>query len=72
MDIPVGWSIVLVATGLWNLIIWPQFFKRIVRDERSRDAAGKATVFLKVHTVLIGVSLGLGIAVGVLGLITLF
>lgn len=71
MDIPVGWSILLIVTALWNLLIWPQFFKRIVRDERSRDAAGKPTTFLKVHTVLIAISLGLGIAVGVLGLIAI-
>lgn len=71
MDIPVGWSIILIVAGLWNLLIWPQFFKRIVRDERSRDAAGKPTAFLKVHTVLIAISLALGIAVGVLGVIAI-
>ncbi|MEO6472087.1 MAG: hypothetical protein ABIR57_09150 [Aeromicrobium sp.] len=69
MDIPAGWSILLITTALWNLLIWPQFFKRIVRDDRARDSAGKPTTFLKVHAVLIGVSLGLGLAVGVLGII---
>lgn len=72
MDIPVGWSLVLIVTALWNLLIWPQFFKRIVKDNRSRDAAGRPTTFLKVHTVLIGVSLVLGLAVGVLGIVTIF
>lgn len=70
MELPLGWSLVLIVTALWNLLIWPQFFKRIVKDERSRDATGKPTAFLKVHVVLIGVSLTLGLAVGVLGILT--
>lgn len=71
MDIPVGWSVVLIVTAVWNLVIWPRFWQRIVADPRSRDADGQATKFLTVHTVLIAVSLGLGLAVGVLGVLTL-
>ena len=71
MNLPVAWSIVLIITALWNVMIWPRFFQRIVRDGRARDEAGRPTAFLKVHAVLIGVSLVLGIAVGVLGIITL-
>lgn len=71
MELPVGWSLVLIVTALWNLLIWPQFFKRIVKDDRARDSVGKPTKFLKVHAVLIGVSLCLGLAVGVLGILTI-
>lgn len=71
MELPVGWSLVLIVTAFWNLLIWPRFWTRIARDDRSRDAAGKPTTFLKVHAVLIGVSLTLGVAVGVLGILTL-
>lgn len=71
MELPVGWSLVLIVTALWNLLIWPRFFQRIVKDDRSRDAAGKPTTFLKVHIVLIGVSLTLGLAVGVLGILAI-
>lgn len=71
MDIPVGWSVVLIVTAVWNLVIWPRFWQRIVADPRSHDADGRATKFLTVHTVLIAVSLGLGLAVGVLGVLTL-
>jgi hypothetical protein len=71
VEIPVGWSVVLIVTAVWNLVIWPRFWQRIVADPRSRDADGRATTFLTVHTVLIAVSLGLGLAVGVLGVLTL-
>ena len=71
MDVPVGWSILLLVAAGWNLFIWPQFLRRVRVDERSRDADGRATAFLNVHVVLITVSLALGIAIGVLGILTL-
>lgn len=65
------WSVLLLATTAWNLLIWPRFWQRIVADPRSRDADGRATTFLTVHSVLIAVSLALALAVGVLGVLTL-
>lgn len=72
MEISLGWSVVLIATAAWNLLIWPRFWQRIAADPRSRDADGRATKFLTVHSVLIAVSLALALAVGVLGVISLF
>ncbi|MEV0953363.1 hypothetical protein [Promicromonospora sp. NPDC050249] len=72
MEISVGWSVVLLATAAWNLLIWPRFWQRIAADPRSRDADGRATKFRTVHGVLIAVSLALALAVGVLGVISLF
>jgi hypothetical protein len=71
VDLPLAWSILLVVTALWNLLIWPRFWQRIAKDPRSRDADGRATRFLTVHAVLIGISLLLGLAVGALGVLTL-
>ena len=71
MELPLGWSVVLILTGLWNLLIWPRFWQRIAKDPRSRDAAGRPTRFRTVHAVLIGISLVLALAVGVLGALTL-
>jgi hypothetical protein len=71
MDLPVAWSLVLIATAVWNFVIWPPFLQRVRKDERSRDAAGNATTFLRVHTILIAISLALALAVGVLGILTL-
>ena len=71
MSLPVGWSIVLIVTALWNLLIWPRFWTRVTKDARARDEQGRTTAFFRVHAVLIGVSLALGLAVGVLGVLTL-
>jgi hypothetical protein len=71
MDLPVIWSLVLIVTAIWNFVIWPPFLRRVRNDERSRDAAGGATTFLRVHTTLIAISLALAVAVGVLGILTL-
>lgn len=72
MSLPLGWSLLLIAAGAWNLIVWPPFLRRVLKDPRSRDDQGRATRFFTVHAVLVGVSLLLGVAVGALGLMTLF
>lgn len=71
MDLPLGWSLLLLVVAAWNLFIWPQFWRRVTKDERARDADGRPTAFFRVHAVLIGVSLVLAVAVGVLGILTL-
>ena len=60
-----GW--VLVVAGAWSLAVWPQFLKRVMKDPRARDAAGKATRFLTVHVVLVSVSMVLGLATAAIG-----
>lgn len=65
-------SILLLVNGVFNVVVWPQFLKRVARDERARDAAGKATPFLIVHVVLVTIALVVGLvslAFGVLGLL---
>ncbi len=71
MTLPVGWSVVLIVTAAWNLFIWPQFWRRVTKDERARDADGRPTTFFTVHAVLIGVSLVLAILTGVVGVLAL-
>ena len=71
MDLPVAASVLLIVAGLWNLIIWPQFLRRVMKDPRARDGAGKATTFLTVHLVLVSVSMVLGLAVGIVGIAAL-
>jgi hypothetical protein len=62
-----------LVAGLWSLIVWPQFLRRVMKDPRSRDAGGRATRFLTVHVVLVSISMVLGAAtaaIGVAGLLS--
>jgi hypothetical protein len=72
MDLPLAWSLLLLVAGLWNIGIWPQFWRRIAKDERARTADGATTTFYRVHAVIIGLSFVFGIAIAVLGILTLF
>ena len=50
-------AILLLVNAAFNVLVWPTFSRRIAKDPRARDANGKATRFLTVHTVLIGAAL---------------
>ena len=50
-------AVLLLVNAAFNVLVWPTFYRRIAKDERARDAAGKPTRFLIVHTVLIGAAL---------------
>ena len=64
-------AVLLIVNAAWAFVVWPQFFRRVRRDARARDAAGKPTKFLIVHAVLIGVSLLLAVISVVVGTIAL-
>lgn len=53
--------VVLFLNAAFNALVWPQFYKRVAKDPRARDADGKATAFLKVHAVLIAIALVLAL-----------
>jgi len=50
-------AVLLLINAAFNVLVWPTFYRRVARDERARDAAGRATRFLRVHAVLIGLAL---------------
>ncbi|MCW2585318.1 MAG: hypothetical protein JWN55_834 [Frankiales bacterium] len=52
-------AVFLVATGVFQWVIWPTFLRNIWKDPRSFDH-GSPTGFLVVHAVLTAVSLLLG------------
>jgi hypothetical protein len=66
-----GWSLFLVAVGVWTWAIWPRFAVAIWQDPRAwaSGTIGEwpATGFLWIHVLLIGSSLAIGTTVGVLG-----
>jgi hypothetical protein len=49
-------AVLLLVNVVFNLIVWPPLYRRVVKDPRARDAAGKATRFLTVHIVLFAVA----------------
>jgi uncharacterized membrane protein len=71
VELPVFAALVLVVAGIWSLVVWPQFLRRVMKDPRARDAAGKATKFLTVHVVLVTISMVLGAATAVIGIMGL-
>lgn len=54
--------VLLFANAVFNAVVWPRFYPRIAKDPRARDAAGKPTPFLVVHTVLVAIALALALA----------
>ncbi|ELT46177.1 SCO4848 family membrane protein [Arthrobacter nitrophenolicus] len=72
MELPVFAALVLIVAGVWSLVVWPQFLRRVMKDPRARDADGKATKFLTVHVVLVSVSMVLGAATALIGIMGLF
>jgi len=71
VDVPAFIALVLIVSGVWSLVVWPQFLRRVMKDPRARDAAGKATKFLTVHVVLVAVSMVLGAATAGIGIAAL-
>lgn len=54
-------AVVLFLNAAFNILVWPQFYKRVAKDPRARDENGKATAFLTVHAVLIAIALVLAL-----------
>ncbi|MET4590049.1 hypothetical protein [Arthrobacter sp. 754] len=71
MELPLFAAWILILAGVWSLVVWPQFLKRVMKDPRARDSAGKATRFLTVHVVLVSISMVLGAATAVIGVMGL-
>jgi uncharacterized membrane protein len=69
VQLPIFAAILLIIAGVWSLVVWPQFLRRVMKDPRARDAAGNATKFLTVHLVLVSISMVLGAATAVIGVL---
>ena len=66
-----GWSLFLVAVGVFNWAIWPRFSLAIWDDSRAWSGAvghSSPTSFLLVHAVLVVTAVTLGTIVGILGI----
>ena len=61
----------LLANAVFNVVVWPTFYRRVAKDPRARDAAGRPTRFLVVHGVLIGLALALALASAIAAIVAL-
>jgi hypothetical protein len=64
-------AVLLLVNAAFNVLVWPTFYKRIAQDPRARDANGKATRFLTVHSALIGAALVLAAVSAVAAIVCL-
>lgn len=48
---------ILVVGAVFNVVTWPTFLRRVARDRRATDAAGRRTRFYTVHLVLVVIAL---------------
>ncbi len=55
----------LVAAGLWPLLVWPNFVRVVATDDRAFDDG--PTAYLLVHVALAAVSMAFGVALVVVG-----
>jgi hypothetical protein len=64
-------AVLLLLNGVFNVAVWPTFFRRVARDPRARTADGKATPFFTVHLVIVSVALVLALVSLVSGVLML-
>jgi len=62
-------GLLLVVVGVWNLLIWGNFAKNLVRTARSGEQRGRP--YYVAHGVLVVVDVLLGVLLGAIGLKTL-
>ena len=55
-------GILLLLNTVFHLVTWPTFFRRVAKDPRAKDAAGKATAFFTGHLVLLVIAMVLAVA----------
>lgn len=64
-------GILLLINALYNVVVWPRFWTRVAKDPRARDAQGRATRFLTVHAILIGIALLIAVISAIAGIMLL-
>jgi hypothetical protein len=64
-------AVLLILNGVFNIAVWPTFFRRVARDPRARTADGKATPFFTVHLVIVSIALVLAAVSLVFGVLAL-
>lgn len=61
----------LLVNAAFNVLVWPAFYRRVAKDPRARDDAGKPTRFLVVHATLIIAALVIAAASAIAAIVAL-
>ncbi len=64
-------AVVLLVNAVFAAFVWPPFYRRVAADPRARDESGRATPFLRVHTILIAAALVLAAVSAVVAIVAL-
>lgn len=64
-------GVMLLLNAVFNVVVWPRFWKRVTVDPRARDENGATTTFFRVHAILIAVALLIALASAVAGIVLL-
>ncbi|UPO77646.1 MULTISPECIES: SCO4848 family membrane protein [Arthrobacter] len=67
MSLSAPLAFVLIAAGLWSIIVWPPFLKRVLKAPEARDANGAPTRFMTVNLMLISTAIIFGLATAIIG-----
>ena len=65
-------AILLLVNAGFTVVVWPTFYRRVSNDTRARDAAGKATRFLRVHRVIVGIAYLIAAASAIAAIVSFF
>ncbi|MFF2823067.1 SCO4848 family membrane protein [Arthrobacter koreensis] len=67
MELSTPLSLVLVIAGLWSIMVWPIFLKRVLKDPQARDANGAPTRFMTTNLMMISTAIICALATAVIG-----
>lgn len=68
MELSTPLALVLVIAGLWSLLVWPVFLKRVLKDPQARDANGAPTRFMTTNLMMISTAIIFALATAVIGI----
>ncbi|MBF4992994.1 hypothetical protein ITX31_02565 [Arthrobacter gandavensis] len=67
MELPTPLALVLLIAGLWSIMVWPIFLKRVLKDPQARDANGAPTRFMTTNLMMISTAMIFALATAVVG-----
>ncbi|MDF2498077.1 MAG: putative integral rane protein [Arthrobacter koreensis] len=67
MELSTPLSLVMVIAGLWSIMVWPIFLKRVLKDPQARDANGAPTRFMTTNLMMISTAIIFALATAVIG-----